>query len=284
MTSNDHHGGASAACCGCARARCLRRLGPRDRPADCASEDRAGPAASSRAACASTASTCPTPSPTPSGPGLVRVGEGVSPQVMRRADEACREVHRGDGAEAVARASRPSCATRRSSSPAACAQHGDRHARPAGQRRRGSGSRSAARAQGARINPESPSFRDGAGGLQGVHSRSCARSSRSEVARGSQRASAVARRRRRRRRSRIDGSTNDNTARGADRARPGSYGDGPAAQPRRHAARRRHAGLQRRAPERERARGDVHVAAARRGGHRRPGEHALARGQRVRSC
>ena len=31
----------------------------------------------------------PDPKPDARGPGLVRVGEGVSPQVMRRADEAC---------------------------------------------------------------------------------------------------------------------------------------------------------------------------------------------------
>jgi hypothetical protein len=33
----------------------------------------------------------PDPKPDSRGPGLVRVGEGVSPQVMRRADEACRK-------------------------------------------------------------------------------------------------------------------------------------------------------------------------------------------------
>ena len=32
----------------------------------------------------------PDPKPDAKGPGLVRVGEGVSPQVMRRADQACR--------------------------------------------------------------------------------------------------------------------------------------------------------------------------------------------------
>ena len=33
----------------------------------------------------------PDPKPDAKGPGLVRVGEGVSPQVMRRADQACRK-------------------------------------------------------------------------------------------------------------------------------------------------------------------------------------------------
>lgn len=33
----------------------------------------------------------PDPQPDSKGPGLVRVGEGVAPQVMRRADQACRK-------------------------------------------------------------------------------------------------------------------------------------------------------------------------------------------------